>query len=448
MKNLKRIIIAKSAAGYPKTEDIVNRAKEFVSLNNIIYLQDDRPAFPIGLNDEQRYNYLKETLVLTTRKTTPFITTFASPGKIVEDLGTILTLNWHCSYNCQFCYLVGSMHQRQWQEAYVNIDDLEKQIVLEKFVHCSILTIWTMLSKISKEKLLKIPNNLKAKADWLRKRYILKNIDTDKKAMTFLESNFTKIFSGMVEITDKKKDKLIKSLPKYYAANKKYLPWLNVSEYTDFLAIDSLTDFSSDLIKILDRHPDIQISMRTKSANVDNLMNCKSKTRMKIAINLSPQYAIDNYEIGTPSLKDRIEAAKKIQFSNGIQLKLVVEPIIAYDGYESDYLQLIDEIKKEINLNEVIDFSFGTVRYKTKLVNQINKSIPHNNLNLNGPTLVNYAKDRIRYEKSIRISIYQKILLRLKAYKNLVKRLAAETPEMWDDVGLDKEAHISKSVSQ
>ncbi|MCX6170130.1 MAG: hypothetical protein NTX65_12365 [Ignavibacteriales bacterium] len=448
MNTIKRIIVTLSAASYSKTTDIINRART-LSINNITFIPDEQPLLPDGLNNYERYEYLKETLVVTTRKSTPFVTTFASPGKIVEDLGSILTLNWHCSYNCQFCYLIGSMYQRQWQEVYVNIDDLEKQIVLEQFVHCSILTIWTMLSRLSNEKLVKIPKNLKQTADWLRKRFIIENIDSDQKAKDFLDTNLDKIFNRLDQNIDHTtREQLTKSIPQYYQANRKNLPWLNVSEYTDFLAIDPLTDFSSDLIRMLDKYPELQISMRTKSTNVTNLLMCKSKSRLKIAINLNTKYAIDNYEIGAASLIERIDAAKKIQAAKGIQLKIVVEPIMVYNGYKSDYLQLIDQIKKEINLDNVIDFSFGAVRYKTKLVNQINKFIPQNNLFMNDANLINYPKDRIRYHESIRKNIYQMIIKELKSHKNLVIRLSAETPEMWDEIGLNKEAHIAKSVSQ
>ena len=109
MKNIKRIIVTDSAKSYPKTRDIINNAKSKLNITNIIYLNNDKPTFPAGSTDRQKLEYMKETLVITTRKSTPFITTFASPGKIVEDLGTILTLGWHCSYNCNFCYLLRSM---------------------------------------------------------------------------------------------------------------------------------------------------------------------------------------------------------------------------------------------------------------------------------------------------------------------------------------------------
>ena len=449
MKNIKRIIVTDSAKSYHKTRDIINNAKSKLNITNIIYLNNDKPTFPAGSTDQQKLEYMKETLVITTRKSTPFITTFASPGKIVEDLGTLLILGWHCSYNCNFCYLLKSMLRRQWQEVYVNLEKLEKEIVFEKYVHPAILTLWSLYSEFKSEKQLKIPKNFKDTADWLRVRFIQESIDTDKKAIDFMKKNFLKLFYKLGE--DKLKGhirKLRGKISEFYDANKKFKPWLNVSEYTDFFAIDLITDFSSDIIKILQNNPEIQISGRTKSSNVDNFLTFNATDNVKLAINFNTQYAIDNFEIGTASLDERIESAKKIQNRNGFLLKVVIEPIMVYPNYESDYLQLVERLKTELDLTKVVDISFGGVRYSTKHVNLINKVYPKNKLDLSSKNLVYFPKDRIRYSEMIREDLYKKIKKSFNRRKGLTLRLAAETPAMWDKVGLDKEAHIAKSVVQ
>ena len=249
------------------------------------------------------------------------------------------------------------------------------------------------------------------------------------------------ILQGDVLILDGKTDG-------FYDINKKHKPWLNFSEYTDFLAIDPVTDFSSELITLLKKHPDIQISARTKSSNVDNLLTYNATDNVKLAINFNTQYAIDNFEIGTASLVDRIEAAKKIQNKNGFLLKVVIEPIMVYPNYESEYLQLVDRLKNELDLTKVIDITFGGVRYKAKLINTIEEVYPQNKLNLNGNALVSFSGDRIRYNEQIREDLYKKMKDSFEKINGLTLRLAAETPEMWDKVGLDKEAHIAKSVVQ
>lgn len=445
MKKIKRILVTQSAQNYPKTVEIVNRAKTSFKIKDIIYLNNDKAEFPKGNSRQQNFEYMKETLVLTTRKATPFVTTFASPGNIVENLGTILTLNWHCSFNCQFCYLIGSSFQRPWQEAFVNIDEMERQIILEKFIHSSILTVWSLVSEFQNSALVKIPDNLKETADWIRKRFIKLNIDSDKKAIAFIKENFEKIFTQQMGI-ESFDDKLVNKVTKFYNANKKFSPWLNISEYTDFLAIDPLTNFSLDLVKILDRHPELNISLRTKSANVDDLLTLKATSNIKISMNFNTKHAIDNYEIGSATLDERIAAAKKIQSKSGVLLKVIVEPIIAYDNYENDYVDLIERLKKELNLSSVENITFGCVRYKNKLISMINEFYPNTKLDL-ASNLVAFPKDRIRYEEQLRKNIYSKILTSLNGI-NTKLQLAAETPQMWDDLALKKEDHISLSVAQ
>ncbi len=322
---------------------------------------------------------------------------------------------------------------------------MERQILLEQYVHPAILTVWSLVSEFQKSTFVKIPENLKETGDWIRERFIKLNIDSDEKAIKFINDNFTNIFPNHMCI-DPFDDGLKKQISNYYLANKKFPVWLNLSEYTDFLGIDPLTKFSLDMVGILNRNPNLKTTMRTKSANVDDLLTCKVGSNIKVAMNFNTQHAIDNYELDTPSLDERITAAKKIQANGGVILRIIIEPIICYDNFEDDYIKLIERLKKELNLSAVESITFGCVRYKNKLVSMIEAVYPSNKLDLK-TNLKLYPKDRIRYDETLRKSIYNKIFACLKGVNTKIQ-LAAETPQMWDDLGLKKEDHIGLSVKQ
>ena len=54
------------------------------------------------------------------------------------------------------------------------------------------------------------------------------------------------------------------------------------------------------------------MEIRTKSNNIDNLLNLNSSKNIEIAFSLSPQEIIDSYETGTPMLEQRVQAMKKL----------------------------------------------------------------------------------------------------------------------------------------
>ncbi len=73
---------------------------------------------------------------------------------------------------------------------------MERQILLEQYVHPAILTVWSLVSEFQKSTFVKIPENLKETGDWIRERFIKLNIDSDEKAIKFINDNFTNIFTN------------------------------------------------------------------------------------------------------------------------------------------------------------------------------------------------------------------------------------------------------------
>ena len=119
--NFKRIIIHPSSRGKDYTNEIVDRVKTTNPLVEIVYLGSKNGkaqlSFPSQLSLHGKYWYMKESLVLREFKS-PFIESFPSPGDIVEDLGTMLKLGFHCRSICQYCYLQGS---NQYCKCYIQI---------------------------------------------------------------------------------------------------------------------------------------------------------------------------------------------------------------------------------------------------------------------------------------------------------------------------------------
>ena len=92
----------------------------------------------------------------------------------------------------------------------------------------------------------------------------------------------------------------------------------------------------------------------------------------------------------------------------------------------------------------------GTVRYKTQLKSFIEKTHPKSGLISKKQELVepHDGDNRWRYSEAERLKIYRVIKKGLRYGGKNKLELAAETPELWDNLGLTKEIIHEEVVYQ
>jgi hypothetical protein len=96
----RRIIVSPEAREIPRIDNIIERVKILNKSVKVINIDNQSPERP-NLNSSELYNHIKETIVLCTRsQSTNFIETFASPGKIAENLGVNGKIYFHCPLKC------------------------------------------------------------------------------------------------------------------------------------------------------------------------------------------------------------------------------------------------------------------------------------------------------------------------------------------------------------
>ena len=135
-----------------------------------------------------------------------------------------------------------------------------------------------------------------------------------------------------------------------------------------------------------------------------------------------------------------IAAINALMQKGGYEILLAIEPIIKYKDYEEDYRALIKKIKMEIDLSQVSKIKVGTVRYQTKMINYINNVHPTSGLLSRNQKLVEpeQGDKRWRYSKEERMKIYSIIKNELVDVPKLALGLGSESPELWDELLLDK----------
>ena len=134
--------------------------------------------------------------------------------------------------------------------------------------------------------------------------------------------------------------------------------WFYSSDYSDNLATDSFTLFTTEFIPFFDNLKNAKMEIRTKSNNIDNLLNLNSSKNIEIAFSLSPQEIIDSYETGTPMLEQRVQAMKKL-ISAWWQVGIRFMPLIWCKNYQKIYTEFIKYIVSEIDMNDIYSIFIG-----------------------------------------------------------------------------------------
>jgi len=440
--NPKLVYVSKSALAFPRTAQWIRTIKKDNPKAIISYIPTNTPPRP-KLSGRALYKFLKETIVICTRSA-PYMEVFASPGKISENLGVMGKILSHCPLRCLFCYLDVSGRGTPWTRVYVDIENFYSQAVAERLVYKMTLTLWSAVSFHLKTPLDKVPEKFKEICDHIIRREVLKkhsSVTTDKDAIKFLKDHLREFFWKMgIKITHKQTAQLKREVPVFYNKNSQYPLSINISEYSDVVALDPITNNLEYLMQKVQSDPEFRIRFRTKAANINNLLKYNGKGQVKITFGLNTDYVINRFEKGTATLSERIAAINALIQRGGYEIDIAIEPIIKYSGYEADYAKLIQMLKNQINLSKIGSIKVGTVRYKTVLKNYIKRVHPSSGLTSHNQQLVapQPGDKRWRYSKDERLKIYQVIKDELKSVPSINLGLGAEYPELWDLLGLDK----------
>lgn len=433
------VIITEKANKYPETQLILNRILTLNPNVNVTYSPNELPKYPGVTNSADRYHYMKNTVVLAHRGD-PFIETFASPGRIFEKPGTMIKSVFMCGLECQYCYLQTTAIRHYRQRIFVNTDHLENEILNELVLDTLFRSILSVMEKLSGKNFYKIPKNFKKVCDNIRKALNGKNREllSEDTIKEYLKLNLEKILKDMeLDFDNTELQKLKKNIEQIFKKNKLHKPVFVISEYTDLLAIDHISNQFKLFMDLIQKHEDLEISFRTRSTDVDRFIKYDGKDRVLVTIQFDPDYVIKNYQKGTTTLIDRIQAIARVMNATGFKMKIAIEPIIFYKGYEKDYVGLIQLLAKHIDMDKVDNFDIGCMRASSNLQTEIEKNYPHTDiLKLEHPLEKPVGEKKWRYPLAERVRIYKLLIDEIRKYSNSRISLGAENPEAWRKSGL------------
>lgn len=206
---------------------------------------------------------------------------------------------------------------------------------------------------------------------------------------------------------------------------------IGTGEFSDSLALDDITEYSKKLIPYFSTKP-VLFELKTKSANIDNLLKLKSSKNIIISWSLNPDSLVHSQEIAVATLSQRLDAAQKVREA-GYSIGFHFDPIIHCQDWKTDYQKLIDTLYSQLE-PPFAWISLGTLRSNRQLKTITEMRFPQSDI-FYGELLI--AEDKkLRYSKNLRKEIYQTMAGWIRKYDtNSPIYLCMESKDVWQALG-------------
>ncbi|MCG2713024.1 MAG: hypothetical protein L6416_11975 [Candidatus Omnitrophica bacterium] len=215
---------------------------------------------------------------------------------------------------------------------------------------------------------------------------------------------------------------------------------IGTGEFCDSLALDDITGYSKQLVDFFRDKP-VFFELKTKSANISNLLSLKGAPNIIISWSLNPQELIDSQEFGTAGLIERLQAAKQVR-KNGYSLAFHFDPVIYSKDWEKSYKQVIKQLYKclEPGFKWI---SIGTLRGTRKLKSASELRFEGKNI-FYGELLLGSDK-KLRYPKFLRKEVYTNMLKWIRSHDTKTPvYLCMEDTDCWQI--MDKKLTSAKQI--
>jgi spore photoproduct lyase len=206
---------------------------------------------------------------------------------------------------------------------------------------------------------------------------------------------------------------------------------IGTGELSDSLALDDITLSSTDIITHLGDNFNGFFELKTKSNNIDNLLNLKPNKKIVIGFSLNTGRMVEEFEKNSASLGERIKSAKTVS-DYGYSISIHFDPIIIYEECANEYKEVIELLFSEIkDTGSIAWISLGGFRYS----NELKKQIKVASSSLFSGEFVKSLDGKYRYFKPQRISLYSEIVDKINSYsKEIPIYFCMESNDVWENI--------------
>jgi spore photoproduct lyase len=209
-------------------------------------------------------------------------------------------------------------------------------------------------------------------------------------------------------------------------------------EFTDSLALDPLTDLATGLVSFFAEIPNASLELKTKTDQITPLLEVDPKGRTVVSFSVNAGQIIRKDELGSCSLKQRLNAAARLQ-ENGYKLGFHFDPIIPYPNFETDYYKTIHDIAAHVRPDRIAWVSMGVLRFVPQLKDIVLARFGA--LPFFHDAFLRGLDGKLRLHVDRRIEVYKKLAGCLRGYFPQIRLyLCMESTHVWREaLGIEME---------
>jgi len=192
----------------------------------------------------------------------------------------------------------------------------------------------------------------------------------------FGKKPYITIYVNIEDIFDEMKEHMKERLP--------YVTIFEAASTSDPIPLERYTGSLAKTIEFVGNEEKARLRFVTKFAEVESLLNLNHNGHTTIRFSINAHSVIRNYEHGTASLKERIDASKKVKAA-GYNLGYIIGPVIMFPGWEKEYMEMMESVRKKLG-DELIDgitFEVISHRFTSTAKDRILEVFPESTLPMN-----------------------------------------------------------------
>ncbi len=222
---------------------------------------------------------------------------------------------------------------------------------------------------------------------------------------------------------------LILEVENLLANNPNFFWRIGTGEFSDSFSLEYLLQINPLLINSFAKFNNAILELKTKSDEIKNILNLNHKGRTIIAWSVNTKKVIENEELFTLPLEQRINSAR-LCVEAGYKVAFHFDPLIYYVSWKKDYNEVVNLIFDIIPQNSIAWISLGALRFHPDLKVIIKKRFPNSKIVY--AEFIKGIDNKYRYFVDIRLELfnYLKEIIR-KRSKIVPLYLCMESNKCW-----------------
>lgn len=203
----------------------------------------------------------------------------------------------------------------------------------------------------------------------------------------------------------------------------------------DPLALDSLTAYSTILVPFFAEHPWARLTILTKSAYIDRLLDLDHRGHSILSWSVNPPEVSTIFEENAPSVDDRLDAMRRVS-ERGYPVRAIMMPIIPIDGWQDVYSAFTTRLLETVPIQRLTLGGICIYRSARDLMERKmgTRNVVSEHIDGASPKA---ADGRARYPRSLRHEVYSLIIQSVRRLRpGLDIALCLEEQVLWESTGL------------